>query len=212
MVSDTRVIVERELAGRDVVEGPFSPEELDLLLRWRRTAFQPTTQDEHDQFDMLTFRYYTQLGADPANEAWHEAGHAIVGYALGRPIVRLFRRPNGTPAVELAGISQEPPVAFSEADFLAKNRVWALIQVAGYLAELRATGHADPEEASCLVIRVWNHAGYDAARSAAYLSYIEAETSAILDANWGAVGRVATLILGGLPRTGREALAAITGP
>jgi hypothetical protein len=197
------------LSEREIVEGPFSPEEYALLVHWRRTNFRPSTPAEDAQFEMLTIRYHTQLARDE-NEAWHEAGHAVVGHVLGCPAVFIHRQSDGTPRTLHEGISSTAPRTRIEADFLAQDRNWALIQVAGYLAERRATGHDDAGEASEFVIRAEHFLGYESAQQRAYLERIEPEASTILDTNWDAVERVAALLREKMQRRGDEVLAAIT--
>jgi hypothetical protein len=198
------------LCGREIVEGPFSPEEYALLVLWRRTNFHPPTPTQDAQFDMLTIRYHVQLARDE-NEAWHEAGHAVVGHVCGCPAMYIFRKPDGTPATAHMNVSTKAPQTAIEADFLAQDRNWARIQVAGYLAERRSTGHDDPSEASELAMRMEHFLGYGAAQQVSYLDRTEAESTAILEANWEAVERVAVLLRAKMQRRGDEVLAAITG-
>ncbi len=96
------------------------------------------------------------------------------------------------------------------AEILEEIRPWALIQVAGYLAECRAIGHSDPVEAQAFVQSAKKWLGYDGGQQLASLDVTEQEVAVILAHHWSAVGRLANVVMSGMPRYEDEILAAIT--
>lgn len=199
--------VKAEIAGREVIEGPISDEECDLLVRWRRTAFDPQSEEDHARYVALTIRFFTQMRQTERTDAFHEAGHIVVGHLLGYPTRMTYWQLDGTPSTAMDGISHDPPPFISEAQFLAQNYDWARIRVAGYLAERRAMGRSDPAEAVRLVRRMRDNLSYGPEETMAYLDGIENETDAILDENWEAVERLAQLLSENMNRQEYEIMA-----
>jgi ATP-dependent Zn protease len=126
--------------------------------------------------------------------AYHEAGHAVMALALGRPVDRVSVRPNS----EMLGVCHfRKPVFRPSEDWLERE---ILIALAGLAAEARHTG-----------VYAWDEAGRDrryveelalqragSAKQAARLErrlLSKAEHVLSQDGNWRAVERLAAELL-----------------
>jgi len=164
-------------------EMPITPEEHELLV-YRRKAKVPTKgTPEEEPFKALLRRFHAQFPPTPERVGWHEAGHAVVAHRLGYRVSMIERDATwtGNPRTYI-----EPPPQGSDH--------WALVQVAGYLAEDRAVGNVDPEEACEVAEMAEQRHGYGPSDRRAFVEAVEKLSLAILVSDWSAVEQVAKLV------------------
>ncbi len=164
-------------------EAPITPEEHALLV-YRRKAKVPTVgTSEEEPFIALCRRFHAQFPQTPERVGWHEAGHAVVAHRLGYRVWMIERERTWT-GYPITSTDQQPPLSDD----------WALVTVAGYLAEDRALGNVDPAEAWDVAgMAEWLH-DYGPSERRTFVEEVEERALAILVANWGAVERVAQLV------------------
>lgn len=161
-------------------ESPFTSEEYELLVYNRKARVRTVNTLDEGPFIELCRRYSSQYPLTPERVAWHEAGHAVVSHRLGYSVRMIERYPDGSAHT------------FTDQQLILSDN-WALVTVAGYLAEDRAIGHADPGEAWDVaeVAEKIYRLGPDERK--AYVEEVEKRCSAILEENWAEVEQVARL-------------------
>lgn len=170
------------MTARDT-DASITPDELALLV-YRRKAKVPTIgTPEEEPFKALCRRFNAQFPPTPERVGWHEAGHAVVSHRLGYRVWKIEREGTET-GYPNAATDRQPPWSDD----------WALVKVAGYLAEDRAVGNVDPGEAWAVAAMAESLHGYGPSERRAFVEAVEERALAILIANWGAVERVARLV------------------
>ena len=162
-------------------ESPLTPEEYERLVYYRKARIRTTGTPDEGSFIELCRRYAEQFPLTPERVGWHEAGHAIVSHSLGYAVWKIERHPDGSGH----SLTDQQPILSDD---------WALITVAGYLAEDRAVGHADPAEAWGVTEVAERIYGLGPDERKVYVEEVEQCCSMILDENWGVVEQVAKLV------------------
>ena len=164
-------------------EASITPEEHALLV-YRRKAKVPTKgTSEEAPFIARCRRFHTQFPPTPERVGWHEAGHAVVAHRLGYRVWMIEREETGT-GYPITATDQQPRWSDN----------WALVKVAGYLAEDRALGNVDPAEAWEVAEMAERLHGCGPSERRTFVEAVEERALAILVANWDAVERVAQLV------------------
>lgn len=156
----------------------------------RSVAYPPEGTPELARWMNLYDRFYAQHPHTLERDAWHEAGHVVVAHRLGGRVESVSRDEEG--AITSVAVFERRHVGLL---------LWAALEVAGYLAEVRAVGRVDPHEASEVGVAfqdVWRQRYGGLPPEAEVLDAVtHAETVAatILDEHWAAVARVADTLM-----------------
>ena len=82
----------------EIPAGPFSMDEYASMLRVYRSGDIPEEGTEaRDRWHCLTERWQALFPNSLRREAFHEAGHVVVGHSMGWTVQRIERRDDGVP-------------------------------------------------------------------------------------------------------------------
>jgi hypothetical protein len=198
MEAETGIEAECWQFEADLTAGPISPEEYRRLLLVRKSGAYPPLGAEYDQWKRLVCRFHRAFPNTTERAMWHEAGHTIVAHRLGCVVHRIQRDDEGTPGAVI-----ERPDAWEAIDE-------ATVTVAGWIAEAMASYPelTDPtHEVANLAIDFRTSRGERLPpwERIKFVEVAEERAKEMLDADWSAVERVATLAMAALP-VEREAL------
>ena len=163
-----------------MTDAPITPEEYALLVYRHKAGVRTAGTPEEEPFIALCKRFHAQFPPTPERIGWHEAGHAVVSHHLGYRVWWIERNDEwGDTRTD-----QQPPW-FGD---------WALVKVAGYLAEERAIGNVEPREASEVAWMAERRFGYGPSERESFVESVEARALAILVENWDAVEKISQLV------------------
>jgi hypothetical protein len=191
-------------AYRDrITLGLISREEFEHIMYVRKAGdYPPRRTAEWERWATLICRFHALFPDTLDRDAWHEAGHIVVGHKLGWTVQRIERNAGGWPQARVEAPCEGPELPGLQV---------GMMTIAGFVAEAmsRPEGEmTDPtHEVAEHAIEFRSEDG-DTLSSEDRIKYIKIAQSRacdILAANWDVVERVAALEVASLP-VEREAL------
>jgi hypothetical protein len=186
----------------ETLAGPFSPEEHESMLYILRSGTVPPKGcEDRDMWDALYSRWKALFPTTLRREAFHEAGHVVVGHSMGWSVKRIDRHgPRAVPYAEVL-----PPANLIQ----IRNPISddSVIRVAGYLAEKRACGWVAPLEAIKVAKDVNSFLAPESRIS--FVRACESYAFDILKEYWLAVEAIAAMVMESLPVSRKQLLDAL---
>lgn len=184
--------------------------ERQWLIDFARRGLLVTTEAEKSRMVTAVRRLTAEIGDDPARITVHEAGHAVVAYALGWYVEWVTpelpdNRGGGAMVHQLR--PEYSPLATERERFLEQ----LMVGVAGYVAEEMTFGLAFPFEVADLRDRAWEEHGIGDDVFPDLVVEAEERVRAILTERGQTVQQLAAAQVA-LGRVEGDALAAIIGP
>jgi hypothetical protein len=187
-----------------ITAGPISCEEYERIMYVRKSGdYPPRGSAAWDRWATLLCRFHALFPNTLDREAWHEAGHIVVGHKLGWTVQRIERNAGGWPQARVDAPCEDPELPGLHV---------GMMTTAGFVAEAmsRPEGEmTDPTHEIPEFAVDFRSADGDILSPEDRIKYTEeipqAEVEDIIEENWTALERVALLALAGLP-VEREAL------
>lgn len=159
-----------------------------IIGRMRR-GLLATSETEMPRVKHALDRLIAELSDSPERFAIHEAGHAIVAYALGWLVEYV------TPEMPDGGggaMTHQRRLEYSRNRHESEQfREQLAVGIAGYMAEEMAFGVAVPYEAMDLRDRAWNEFGVDDFHFGLLIEEVETQVRTILTERWATVDQLA---------------------